>query len=112
MKTYAFAHLANQQVLLEYDAVETRENGETATALALLGKIEARKLYVPAGYPSMYTYCLGARHVSEDRASKRLRVARAAREFPVIYDAIAEGRLHLTALWLVAPHLTPANVES
>ena len=112
MKRYSFAHLAGPKVLLEYDAVESRENGETATALALLGEIEARKLYVPAGYSSMFAYCLGARHMSEDRANKRLRVARAARVFPGIYDAIAEGRLHLTALFLLAPHFTPANVDT
>jgi hypothetical protein len=112
MKRYSFAHLAGPKVLLEYDAVESRENGETATAIALLGEIEARKLYVPAGYSSMFAYCLGARHMSEDRANKRLRVARAARVFPGIYDAIAEGRLHLTALFLLAPHLTPANVDT
>ena len=112
MKGYSFAHLANQSVLREYDAIEIRENADTATALALLGEIDARRLYVPAGYSSMYAYCLQARHMSEDRAYKRIRVARAAREFPEIYEAIAEGRVHLTALFLLAPHLTPGTVDT
>ena len=112
MKNYSFAHLANHSVLREYDAIESRENADTATALALLGEIDARRLYVPAGYASMYMYCLGARHMSEDRAYKRIRVARAAREFPVIYDAIAEGRVHLSALFLLAPYLTPDTVDA
>src|SRR5713101_1682711 len=112
MKSYSFAHLANQSVLREYDAIESRENADTATALALLGEIDTRRLYVPAGYPSMYAYCLQARHMSEDRAYKRIRVARAAREFPAIYHAIAEGRVHLTGLFLLAPHLTPGTVDA
>src|SRR5882762_5398119 len=110
MNSYTFAHLANQSVLREYDAIESRENGDTATALALLGEIDARRLYVPAGFPSMYAYCLGARHMSEDRAYKRIRIARAAREFPAIYHAVAEGRVHLSALFLLAPHLAPDTV--
>ena len=112
MKSYSFAHLANQSVLREYDAIETQENADTATALALLGEINARRLYVPAGYPSMYAYCLHGRHMSEDRAYKRIRVARAAREFPAIDHAVAEGRVHLSALFLLAPHLTPDTVDA
>jgi 5-methylcytosine-specific restriction endonuclease McrA len=107
MRSYSFVHLADQSVLSEYDAVEARENADTATALALLGEIDARRLYVPAGYPSMYAYCLQARHMSEDRAYKRIRVARAARKFPALYPAVAEGRLHLSAVFLLEPYLSP-----
>jgi hypothetical protein len=111
MNNYSFGHLANHSVLCEYDAIEARENADTATALALLGEIDARRLFVPAGYPSMYAYCLQARHMSEDRACKRIKVARAARKFPAIYDAISAGRVHLTALYLLEPHMTAASVD-
>ena len=43
--------------------------------------------------------------MSEDSAFKRIRAARAARDFPVILDAVAEGRLHLSAIVLLAPDL-------
>jgi hypothetical protein len=33
----------------------------------------------------------------------------AARRFPAILDRLADGSLHLTAVSLLAPHLTPAN---
>ena len=112
MKSYSFVHLANQRVLREYDAIESRDNADIATALALLGEIDARRLYVPAGYSSMYMYCLWARHMSEDRAYKRIRVARAARELPVLDDAIAEGRVHWSGLFLLAPHLTADTVDA
>jgi 5-methylcytosine-specific restriction endonuclease McrA len=49
--------------------------------------------------------------MSEETAFKRMRAARAARKFPALYPALADGRLHLTAVVLLAPHLTPENVD-
>ena len=44
-------------------------------------------------------------------AYKRIRVARTARQFPAIHDMLADGRLHLTAVVLLAPYLTPENAD-
>jgi 5-methylcytosine-specific restriction endonuclease McrA len=57
----------------------------------------------------MFEYCVREVHFSEDVAYKRIQVARAARLFPSIYDLLADGRLHLTAVVLLAPRLTPEN---
>jgi hypothetical protein len=40
----------------------------------------------------------------------RIETARAARRFPVILDRLTSGSLHLTAVSLLAPHLTDTNV--
>lgn len=40
---------------------------------------------------------------------KRIWAARTAREFPAIFPAIADGRLHLSGVCLLAPYLTAAN---
>src|SRR5262245_4973333 len=53
----------------------------------------------------MYTYCVGRLHLSGDAAYKRIQVARAARRYPGVLAALAEGRVHLTGLNLLAPHL-------
>jgi 5-methylcytosine-specific restriction endonuclease McrA len=37
--------------------------------------------------------------------------ARAARRFPALFTALAEGRLHLAGVVMLAPHLTPENSE-
>jgi hypothetical protein len=50
-------------------------------------------------------------HLSEHAAYGRIEAARAARKFPALLEAIATGALHLTAVTLVAPHLTPDNVD-
>jgi hypothetical protein len=77
--------------------------------LAHISEVDARRLYLPAAYPSMYEYCVGALHMSEDMALKRIQAARVARRFPAAFVMLADGRLHLSGLVLLAPHLTPAN---
>src|SRR5438132_1496150 len=59
----------------------------------------------------MYAYCLEALNFSEDSACKRIRAARAARQFPAIFPAVADGRLHLSGVVLLAPHLTAENAN-
>ena len=80
-----------------------------AEALADLGEIEARGLYRAQGYPSMYAFCVGRCHMTEQAALKRISAARTAREFPSIFEALAEGRLHLTAVVTLASKLTAEN---
>src|SRR5439155_19275182 len=68
-------------------------------------------LYLPATYPSMYAYCVGDLGRSEDAAYKRIQAARVARQFPVLFAALADGRLHLSAVGLLAPYLTAENAD-
>src|SRR6266545_831343 len=65
----------------------------------------------PAGHPSMYSYCVHELHLSDETAFKRIRAARTARQFPSILAALADGRLHVSAVVLLAPYLTPANAD-
>jgi 5-methylcytosine-specific restriction endonuclease McrA len=109
MKSYA--HLSDERLLVVLDDLDAQDRENTAELLAVIGEVDARKLYLPLGYPSMFTYCVGARHYSEDMAYKRIRAARAARRFPAILRAVADGRLHLSAIVLLAPHLTQSTAE-
>jgi len=111
MKRYARSHLSDQALLRSAATNAGRERTSTADLLADLAEIDARRLYLPAAYPSMFTYCVGELRLSADAAARRIQAARAARRFPVIFDAVAEGRLHLTAVGLVAPHLTEDTAE-
>src|SRR5437870_1414487 len=80
-------------------------------ALAHIAEVDARRLYVPAGFPSMFLYCVHELHFSEEAARKRSHAARAARRFPAIFSAVAEGRLHLSAVVTLAPHLTEDTAD-
>ncbi|HKQ56815.1 MAG TPA: HNH endonuclease [Candidatus Eisenbacteria bacterium] len=109
MKSYT--HLSDERLLVVLDDLDAQDRVNTAELLAVIGEVDARKLYLPIGYPSMFAYCVGARHYSEDMAYKRIRAARASRRFPAILRAVADGRLHLSGIVLLAPHLTQSIAE-
>ena len=103
------SHLSDV-ALLELLATQVHaDHVNTAELLATIAEVDSRRLYLPAGYPSMFAYCVGEWHMSEDMAYNRIRAARAGRRFPAILLAIQEGRLHVTAVVMLAPHLTRQN---
>jgi 5-methylcytosine-specific restriction endonuclease McrA len=109
MSRYSLSHLSDGALLCSFTAVVARARGTTAELLAHIAEVDERKLYLPAGYPSMFSYCVTEFRFSEDEACKRIAAARAARRFPAIFDAIAEGRMNLSGVVMLAPHLTPQN---
>jgi 5-methylcytosine-specific restriction endonuclease McrA len=111
MKSYELSHLSDPVLLRDLAAAVARSSTATADVLAHIAEVDARKLYLPAAYPSMYAYCVGELRLSEDAAFKRIKAARAARRFPEIFKAVAEGRLHLSAVVLLAPHLTEDTAD-
>jgi hypothetical protein len=62
--------------------------------------------------PSMFAYCTEVLHLSEAEAYLRIAAARASREHPVLLEMLADGRLHLTAIARLAPHLTTENRDT
>ena len=112
MSSYSRSHLSDGTLLSDLRTHLSQERGTAAEILADIGEVDARRLYAPAGYSSMFAYCVEELHLSEDSAYKRIQVARAARAFPAIFSAIAEGRLHLSGAVLLAPHLTADNADS
>ena len=109
MNIRAFSDLGNQALLRRLAEEIAHQNVSTATLLALIAEVDERLLYLPAGYPSMCAYCVHELHLSKEAALKRIHAARAAREFEGILDAVAEGRVHLSGVLMLAPHLTPEN---
>jgi hypothetical protein len=83
-----------------------------ADLVAHIGEVEARRLYAREAAPSMWAYCTERLHLSGAEAYLRIAAARVSRDHPVVLEMLADGRLHLTAIALLAPHLTAANRES
>ena len=100
MHSYTLAHVRDDVLLRDLAALVAQERLTTATLLAHIAEVDLRRLYVPAGYSSMHAYCVEGLRLSEDAAYKRIQAARAARQFPSLFTALAEGRLHLTAVCL------------
>ena len=111
MPCYALAHLSDHALLRDLAALLARDRSTTAALLAHIAEVDARKLYLPAAYPSMFLYCVQELHLSEDAAFNRIRAGRTARQFPVIFEALADGRLHLGAVLLLTPYLSPETVD-
>jgi hypothetical protein len=77
--------------------------------VAHIGEAERRRLYAREAFPSMFAYCTQVLRLSEAEAYARITVARASRKHPMLLDMLADGRLHLTGVARLAPHLTAAN---
>ncbi len=87
----------------------TEERRATAALLRALMEIDKRRLYLGEGCASMFTYCTQVLHLSEGAAYNRIEAARAARAYPVILELLEQSAVSLTAIRLLAPHLTNDN---
>ncbi len=101
--------LPDHILLRNLETLVARDRVTTAELLAHLAEVDERRLYRPAGYPSLFAWCVDVLHFSEDAAAKRIQAARVARAHPEILEMVADGRLHLSGVVLLAPHLTPEN---
>ena len=54
----SFKRLSNKSLLQAFAVLITNNRQATADLLACMAEIDARKLYLPAGFPSMYAYCV------------------------------------------------------
>jgi hypothetical protein len=107
----AAATLSDAELLGAVNTLVAHEREATAQLLAHLAVMDARRLYLGQGCSSLFTYCTQVLHLSEHAAYARIEAARAARKFPAVLEAFAGGALHLTAINLIAPHLTAENVD-
>src|SRR5688572_31616355 len=101
--------LSDVELLAEVKRLTAIERQATSHLIAALGELDARRLYLSEGCSSLFSYCTQVLHLSEHAAYLRIEAARAARRFTVLLDLLAEGALTLTAIGLLAPHLTVEN---
>ena len=109
MRDYVLSHVGNEELLRGLGEIASKDREVTAALLAHLAEVDARRLHAPAGHPSMESYCIHQLHFSEDVAHKRIRAARKAREYPAIFEMVADGRLSLSAVLSLSSWLRPEN---
>ncbi len=109
MRRFEYAGLESRELHPRVVAALSLERGGKADALGLLGEIVARRTFVPEGFADARDYCVRALGMSQDQAFRRLRAARAVHAFPALLPAMADGRLGVTAINTLAPHLTDEN---
>jgi hypothetical protein len=101
--------MSDEQLLAEVQRLAACERRATAELIRSLIELDARRLYLAQGYPSLFVYCTRVLHLSEHAAFTRIEVARAARRLPLILDLLMDGALTLTNARLLSPHLTDEN---
>lgn len=111
MDAFATSHFSHDALLYDLKTLDGQDRRTTAVLLSRIAEVQKRRLFLREGYPSMHAYCVHGLHWCEGTASRRIYAARAARRFSVLFDAIADGRLHVTAVLMLAKHLTSGNVD-
>ena len=105
----AFAALSDDELVERVKDLAACERRASVALIRSLVEFDARRLYLREGCWSLFTYCTQVLHLSEGSACDRIETARASRRYPKVLDALERGDLTLTAVRLLAPHLTPAN---
>ncbi len=111
MHRFSFDHLADHPLLHGTRSLRARDRLTTALLVARIGEIDSRRLAERMGYASTMAWCIAELRLSEDEAGRRIRAARFGRMYPQLFEALADGRLHLTAVNLIGPHLSKATVD-
>jgi hypothetical protein len=79
--------------------------------VAHIAEVDERRLYAREASPSKFAYCTQVLHLSGAEAYLRIAAPRASREHPMLLEMLADGRLHLSGIARLAPHLTRENAE-
>ena len=109
VKRYSLTLLQDHELLHSLNVVLSRDHETTADLIAHLAEVVTRRLWAAEGYPSMLEFCVRGLHMSEGVALKRIQAAKTANQFPAIYALVAHGKLHLSAVCMLAPRLTAEN---
>ena len=109
MKITHASHLSDQELTAALRRLAQDEREATVALIVHLAEFDARRLYEPAGFSSLFKYCRAVLRLSEDAVYNRIESARAARRFPVIVDMLLARTLSPTTARLLARRLTPEN---
>jgi 5-methylcytosine-specific restriction endonuclease McrA len=78
--------------------LRVRERAQLVEFLVYLAELDRRKLYLDAGFPSCFQFCLAYLGLTNGSAFRRVVGARLLARFPVIAEYLRDGRLSLTTL--------------
>ena len=103
------AELTDDVLIGNCAALANAARESTAELIAHLVELERRNLHLACGFSSLYGYCREVLLFSEPETYQRMQAVNVARKFPVVLPLLANGRLHLAGLRLLAPHLDDEN---
>jgi 5-methylcytosine-specific restriction endonuclease McrA len=103
------AALSDDDLVKRVNDLAACERRASVALIRSLVEFDKRRLYLREGCSSLFGYCTQMLHLSEGSSYNRIEAARAALRYPKVLESLDRGDLTLTAVRLLAPHLTPAN---
>ncbi len=104
------AALPDKEIMRRLELFVEEERARLHEFLSLLAELDRRAKSLPeAGYASTFDYCVRRLKLSEDESYRRITLARATVVRPEILSSVAEGRLTLSAVSRIAPHVRRAD---
>jgi hypothetical protein len=109
--THEFHSISDDDLLRRLAELLRQSRRVESDLVAHIGEVDARRLYAREAASSMFIYCTEVLNLSEHEAYLRIAAARASRKYPTLLAMLGDGRLHLSGIGKLAPHLTDANCE-
>jgi 5-methylcytosine-specific restriction endonuclease McrA len=101
--------LSDERLLAGLGALVREDDERTADLLVYIDEVDRRHLWARRGHPSLFDFLVRRFHMSEAVAYRRIRAARTARRFPVLFGMVARSELHLSGIHELSSHLTAEN---
>src|SRR5688572_10701751 len=101
--------LSDDEIEASLKRLVAKERECTADVLRHLAAMTERRIAEDRAYPSLFMYCVEELGYSEGPAYRRVQASKAAAKFKRIYGLLSQGKLTLTAVSMLAPHLTKEN---
>jgi hypothetical protein len=109
MQRHSLRAVPDDELLARLAELLRQSRRTESDLVAHVAEVDERRLYAREACPSMFAYCTEVLHLSEAEAYLRIAAGRASREHPLLLDMLADGRLHLSGVGKLAPHLTLEN---
>ncbi len=104
--------LSDTALLRRVSELVKQTRGDEADLIAHIAEVDARRLHAREASPSLFAWCTEMLHFSEQEAYARITVARASRKHPMLLGMLRDGRLHLSGIVRLVPHLTLENRDA
>ncbi len=102
-------HRSDDELVEELTTLCGSQRRITASVIAYLAEVDARKVHVDLGYHTLFAFCIKRLGMSHGEAAVRTKVTKLYRAHPLIMDPLEAGTVHLTSLYLVREHMNDKN---
>ena len=86
----SFVTLSDSDLLVTLKRLVEVERNATAAVVAAVAEVEARRLFLGEGCPSLFAYCTRVLRLSEPAAYARIAAARTGLRFPIILELLEQ----------------------